>query len=202
MIAGGRSNLTYRLTDGTHTWALRRPPMGHVLPTAHDMAREFTVISALHGSDVPVPEPVALCTDRDVLGEPFYLMSFVDGVVLDDPARCRTGGRQRSTELLVDTLVALHGIEPAAVGLRDFGRPDGFLQRQVTRWHQQFQASVPEASGLGGDVVDRLAERLPASARAGIVHGDYRLDQRPVTPRTSAASRRWSTGRWRPWAIR
>src|SRR4051812_41613697 len=85
VIAGGRSNLTYRLTDGTQTWALRRPPLGHVLPTAHDMAREYTVISALHGSAVPVPEPVVLCDDPDVLGQPFYLMSFVDGVVLDEP---------------------------------------------------------------------------------------------------------------------
>jgi len=179
VIAGGRSNLTYRLTDGAHTWALRRPPLGHVLPTAHDMAREYTVISALHGSAVPVPEPVALCTDPDVLGQPFYLMSFVPGIVLDRsdlvpdrPTATRTG------ELLVDTLVALHGIDPHAVGLTGFGRPEGFLARQVARWHQQFQASMPAGDSAGeGEavVVERLTERLPASSRAGIVHGDYRL---------------------------
>ncbi|HEX8093194.1 phosphotransferase family protein [Jatrophihabitans sp.] len=182
VIAGGRSNLTYRLTDGTSTWALRRPPMGHVLPTAHDMAREFTVISALHGSEVPVPEPIALCTDGEVLGQPFYLMSFVDGVVLDDPAKAPDPVLARhSTEALVDTLVALHRIEPAAVGLEEFGRPDGFLARQVARWYRQFQASVPdddsdvETDTRAEFVRTRLLEQLPASARAGIVHGDYRL---------------------------
>jgi len=176
VIAGGRSNLTYRLTDGAHTWALRRPPLGHVLPTAHDMAREYTVISGLHGTAVPAPGPVALCTDAGVLGQPFYLMSFVPGVVLDRPglvpdrqAATRTG------ELLVDTLVALHGIDPQAVGLAGFGRPEGFLARQVGRWHQQFQASVPGGSAQEAAVVERLTARLPDSSRSGIVHGDYRL---------------------------
>ncbi|MEO6504237.1 MAG: phosphotransferase family protein [Jatrophihabitantaceae bacterium] len=176
VIAGGRSNLTYRLTDGSTSWALRRPPMGHVLPTAHDMAREFTVISALHGSAVPVPEPIALCEDREVLGEPFYLMSFVDGVVLDDPARVSDPvAARRSTEALVDTLLALHQIDPAAVGLTEFGRAEGFLRRQVARWHKQFQASVSESSALEAAVVQGLSAQLPESSRAGIVHGDYRL---------------------------
>ena len=176
VIAGGRSNLTYRLTDGTNVWALRRPPMGHVLPTAHDMSREFTVISALHGSAVPVPEPIALCTDAEVLGEPFYLMSFVDGVVIDTPALVGDPATaRRATEALVDTLVALHQVDPAAVGLAGFGRPEGFLQRQVARWHKQFQSSVPEGSAAEAEVVEALNQHLPASARAGIVHGDYRL---------------------------
>lgn len=176
VIAGGRSNLTYRLTDGADRWALRRPPMGHVLPTAHDMAREYRVISALHGSAVPVPEPVALCADRAVLGEPFYLMSFVDGVVLDEPAKAGDPATARSsTEVLVDTLVALHDIDPRQVGLEAFGRPEGFLQRQISRWHKQFQASVPEADDTEAGVVAALSDRLPASTRAGIVHGDYRL---------------------------
>jgi aminoglycoside phosphotransferase (APT) family kinase protein len=175
-IVGGRSNLTYRLTDGTSQWALRRPPMGHVLPTAHDMAREFTVISALHGSAVPVPEPIALCADREVLGEPFYLMSFIDGVVIDDPGLLPSpAAARRSTEALVDTLLALHQIEPTAVGLTEFGRAEGFLRRQVARWHKQFQASVPEGSALEADVVQSLSAQLPTSSRAGIVHGDYRL---------------------------
>ena len=176
VIAGGRSNLTYRLTDGTSVWALRRPPLGHVLPTAHDMAREFTVISALHGSAVPVPEPVALCADPAVLGQPFYLMSFVDGIVLERPEL--TPDHQaatRASQLLVDTLVALHRIDPQAVGLAEFGRPEGFLARQVARWHKQFQASVPDGSDVEAKVLQQLTERLPQSSRAGIVHGDYRL---------------------------
>ncbi|MBV9822484.1 MAG: phosphotransferase family protein [Actinobacteria bacterium] len=176
VIAGGRSNLTYRLTDGTSSWALRRPPLGHVLPTAHDMAREYTVISALHGSAVPVPAPVALCTDAEVLGQPFYLMSFVPGIVLEDPGLVPDhAAATRSGELLVDTLVALHAVDPDAVGLAAFGRPDAFLQRQVARWHKQFQASVPAGSRAEEGVVERLAGRLPASSEAGIVHGDYRL---------------------------
>ena len=175
-IAGGRSNLTYRLTDGANTWALRRPPLGHVLPTAHDMAREFTVISALHGSAVPVPEPIALCADTAVLGQPFYLMSFVDGVVLERPELAPDrGAATRASELLVDTLVALHGIDPQPVGLRDFGRPDGFLARQVARWHKQFQASAPGGSDVEHTVVQQLTQRLPDSARTSVVHGDYRL---------------------------
>lgn len=176
LITGGRSNLTYRLSDDHQQWALRRPPLGHVLPTAHDMAREFTVISALHGSEVPVPEPIALCQDRDVLGEPFYLMSFVDGIVVErpelvpDPATAT-----RITEQLVDTLVALHGIDPNGIGLSDFGRPDGFLQRQVSRWHRQFQASVPDGHRQEQQVVDALQADIPEPGAAGIVHGDYRL---------------------------
>lgn len=182
VIAGGRSNLTYRLTDGSSQWALRRPPLGHVLPTAHDMVREFTVISALHGSAVPVPEPIALCTDRDVLGEPFYLMGFVAGVVLERPELAPNATVARdATETLVDTLVALHGVDPGEVGLADFGKPEGFLQRQVRRWHQQFDSSTrpdPDPAAvrtLELSVVRRLREQLPQSSRSGIVHGDYRL---------------------------
>lgn len=176
LIAGGRSNLTYRLTDGVTEWALRRPPLGHVLPTAHDMAREYKVISALHGSSVPVPRPVEFCADREVLGEPFYLMSFVPGLVLERPELVpdRASARQ-VTELLVDTLVALHRIDPAGVGLADFGRPDGYLHRQVDRWHRQFQASVPAGMPVERGVADRLRQLVPGHSRAGIVHGDYRL---------------------------
>ena len=139
VIAGGKSNLTYRITDGTNTWALRRPPLAHVLPTAHDMAREYTVISALVPTAVPVPETVALCTDTAVLGANFYLMSFVDGVVLDRPdviARLTPDNARATCDQLMDTLVTLHGVDPAEVGLADFGRPDGFLPRQIKRWHR------------------------------------------------------------------
>ena len=176
VIAGGRSNLTYRITDGQQQWALRRPPLGHVLPTAHDMAREFTVISALHGSPVPVAEPIALCTDESVLGQRFYLMSFVDGVVLEKPELvAEPEAATRVSELLIDTLIALHGIDPADRGLAEFGRPDGFLQRQIARWHKQFQASVPDGLPIESTVVRQLENTLPQHSRAGIVHGDYRL---------------------------
>jgi aminoglycoside phosphotransferase (APT) family kinase protein len=178
VIAGGKSNLTYCISDGAHTWALRRPPLAHVLPTAHDMAREYRVISALAPTDVPVPKPVALCENADVLGAPFYLMRFVDGVVLDKPevlARLDTAAAARCCELLVDTLVTLHDIEPDAVGLADFGRPEGFLSRQVRRWHAQWQASETEPRAELAQLVDRLAGDLPDQSAPGIVHGDYRL---------------------------
>jgi aminoglycoside phosphotransferase (APT) family kinase protein len=178
VIAGGKSNLTYRVTDGTNTWALRRPPLAHVLPTAHDMVREYRVISALRDTAVPVAETVALCEDVDVIGSPFYLMSFVDGVVLDKPKELAalTPDTARSTcEQLVDTLVELHSVEPASVGLADFGKADGFLARQVRRWHQQWQASETEPRAVLDEAISRLNATLPEQSAPGIVHGDYRL---------------------------
>lgn len=185
VIAGGKSNLTYRIADGRDTWALRRPPLAHVLPTAHDMTREYRVISALAPTDVPVPEPVALCADPEVLGAPFYLMQFVDGVVLDQPdvlARLDPAAATRSCEMLIDTLVTLHGIDPHAVGLADFGRPAGFLARQVRRWHGQWEASETQPRAELAELVDRLAGGLPEQSAPGIVHGDYRLTNVMITP--------------------
>jgi aminoglycoside phosphotransferase (APT) family kinase protein len=178
VIAGGKSNLTYRISDGASTWALRRPPLAHVLPTAHDMVREFTVISALADTSVAVAPAVALCTDPDVLGAQFYLMDFVDGVVLDKPELLRDldpAAARRACELLMDTLVDLHQVEPAAVGLGEFGRPAGFLARQVRRWHQQWQASETRPLDVLGQTVERLTETLPEQSAPAIVHGDYRL---------------------------
>jgi aminoglycoside phosphotransferase (APT) family kinase protein len=178
VIAGGKSNLTYRITDGTTTWALRRPPLAHVLPTAHDMVREFRVISALADTAVAVAPAVALCQDEDVLGAPFYLMGFVEGVVLDRPALLRelpADAARRSCELLMDTLVDLHEVDPGAVGLADFGRPEGFLVRQVKRWHQQWQASETRPLGELAAVVERLTATLPEQSAPAVVHGDYRL---------------------------
>ena len=177
LVAGGRSNLTYRISDGTRTWVLRRPPLGHVLPTAHDMSREFRVTSALADTDVPVPTPLAMCPDAGVVGAPFYLMDLVDGAVLDD---ARLAGMDRASAgrvgaQLLDTLVALHSVDPDAVGLGDFGRPDGFLQRQVGRWHAQSLASQQSPRALEEAVSGALAAALPAAGRSSIVHGDYRL---------------------------
>jgi aminoglycoside phosphotransferase (APT) family kinase protein len=177
-IAGGKSNLTYRITDGVTSWALRRPPLAHVLPTAHDMVREHRVIKALDGTAVPVPHAVACSADPAVLGAPFYLMEFVDGVVLDRPEVLRElepAAARRACELLMDTLADLHEVDPAAVGLADFGRPAGFLTRQVRRWHQQWQASETRPLDALGQTVERLATTLPEQSAPAIVHGDYRL---------------------------
>lgn len=185
VIAGGKSNLTYRITDGSSVWALRRPPLAHVLPTAHDMVREYRVISALEPTAVPVAHPIALCSDPDVLGAPFYLMSFVDGVVLDRPKAIAalTPEIARSTcEQLMDTLVVLHEIDPASVGLSDFGKADGFLARQVRRWHQQWQASETEPREILTEAIDRLTATLPVQSAPGIVHGDYRLTNVMYSP--------------------
>jgi aminoglycoside phosphotransferase (APT) family kinase protein len=178
VIAGGKSNLTYRISDGQSVWALRRPPLAHVLPTAHDMGREFRVISALAATSVPVPPAVVLCDDVDVLGAPFYLMRFVDGVVLDRRqalAQLEPGDAARACELVMDTLVDLHDIDPAAVGLADFGRPDGYLARQVKRWHQQWQASQTRPLESLGRTVEQLTYSMPEQSAPAIVHGDYRL---------------------------
>ena len=189
VIAGGKSNLTYRVNDASTTWALRRPPLGHVLPTAHDMAREYRVISALAGTAVPVAEAVALCADPAVLGAPFYLMSFVDGLVLDRPeaiAALDRPGAKAACEQLVDTLLTLHEVVPGEVGLGDFGRPDGFLARQVKRWHGQWQASETAPRTELGQVVDRLTATLPAQSAPAVVHGDYRLTNVMFRPDLSA----------------
>ena len=178
VIAGGKSNITYRVGDGTSLWAVRRPPLGHVLPTAHDMGREFRVISALHPTAVPVPDPVALCTDLDVLRVNFYVMGFVDGVVLDKPELVDPVEPAQATrigEILVDTLAELHAVDPATVGLGDFGRPDGYLERQLRRWHQQWQSSETRPLPLEAEVVEQLTATLPVSGAPAIVHGDYRL---------------------------
>lgn len=188
MITGGLSNLTFRVCDGKdaedggHVWALRRPPVAHTLPTAHDMAREFRVISALSPTTVPVPEPVLLCADPAVLGAPFYLMSFVDGVVLDRPevlATLSPAAARLACEELVDTLLELHELDPVRNGLADLGHPDGFLARQVRRWSSQWAASRTgpddHLAGLAETVATDLTRHLPGQSRAGLVHGDYRL---------------------------
>src|SRR4051812_27567565 len=164
VIAGGKSTLTSRITDGRTRWALRRPPLAHVLPTAHDMVREFRVISALAETTVPVAPAVALCDDPAVLGAPFYLMGFVDGVVLDRPSVLADLAPQtaaRTCELLMAPLVDLHEVDPAAVGLAVFGRPDGFLARQVRRWHQQWQASETRPLDELAETVERLEAGRP-----------------------------------------
>jgi aminoglycoside phosphotransferase (APT) family kinase protein len=177
LIAGGRSNLSYRVADDRTIWALRRPPLGHVLPTAHDMSREYRVIGALRATAVPVPGAVALCEDANVLGAPFYLMDFVDGPVLDSTtavAAVPPTHATRTGELLIDTLLALHELDPAAVGLGGFGHPDGYLRRQLSRWHSQWLGSETRPVADLPLVVAGLTAGLPTQSTPGIVHGDYR----------------------------
>jgi aminoglycoside phosphotransferase (APT) family kinase protein len=185
LIQGGKSNLTYRLTDGSHNWVLRRPPLGHVLATAHDMAREYRVMSALAPTAVPVPAMVTLCEDPAVIGAPFYVMEYVEGSILRRTRDTDKLDDQQRTALahrLIDTLADLHEVDPAQVGLGDFGHPDGFLERQVRRWTQQLERSrAREIPGID-DLAGELATHVPASQRASVVHGDYRLDNVLVGP--------------------
>ena len=184
MFAGGRSNLTYAVTDGESRWVLRRPPLGHVLPTAHDMVREHTVLDALSRAGFPAPAPVLLCTDPAVIGAPFYLMEHVDGRIYRDVADLEAMGRAAVHTLgftLVDTLADLHALEPEAIGLGDFGRPEGFNERQIRRWKKQLDASRSrEVPGID-DLHARLAVDVP-SGDGAVVHGDYRLDNVLIGP--------------------
>ncbi|MDN3257085.1 phosphotransferase family protein [Streptomyces mutabilis] len=179
LIEGGRSNLTYAVSDGTARWVVRRPPLGHVLATAHDMKREHRVISALHPTDVPVPRPVLLCEDEDVLGSPFYVMEFVEGTPYRTAEQLAPLGPERTRAAvlnLVDTLVGLHAVDPAEAGLGDFGRPDGFLDRQLRRWAKQLDASRNRDLAGIDELHATLGRELPNSPSPTVVHGDYRLD--------------------------
>ncbi|UQA96325.1 phosphotransferase family protein [Streptomyces halobius] len=179
LVEGGRSNLTYRVTDGTASWVVRRPPLGHVLATAHDMRREHRVISALHDTPVPVPETLLLCEDESVIGAPFYVMELVEGTPYRTAAQLAPLGPERTRAVvlsLVDTLVELHAVDPEAAGLGDFGRPEGFLERQLRRWGKQLNASKNrELPGID-ELHEALGRALPASPAPAVVHGDYRLD--------------------------
>ncbi|MEU8745575.1 phosphotransferase family protein [Streptomyces parvulus] len=179
LIEGGRSNLTYAVTDGTARWVVRRPPLGHVLATAHDMRREHRVISALHPTAVPVPRPLLLCEDEEVLGAPFYVMEFVEGTPYRTAEQLAPLGPERTRAAvlnLVDTLVELHAVDPAVAGLGDFGRPEGFLDRQLRRWAKQLDASRNRDLPGIDELHATLGRELPRSPAPTVVHGDYRLD--------------------------
>lgn len=185
-IAGGRSNLTYRVTDTAgHAWALRRPPLGPLLATAHDMSREHRIVSALTPTKVPVAPLVGLCEDLSVNDAPFYVMGFVDGIVLRDEASARavtSQVRTRSCESMVDTLVTIHEVDVDSIGLGTLGRKEGYVARQLKRWRQQFEDSKTRELPDIERVHDILAARIPAQQGAGIVHGDFRLDNCIMAP--------------------
>ncbi|MFV9431736.1 phosphotransferase family protein [Rhodococcus aetherivorans] len=179
LIAGGRSNPTYELTDGTRRWILRRPPLGHVLATAHDMGREYRALTALHDSAVPVPRTVGLCEDTTLIGAPFYVMEKLEGITLrtaEDTARLTPGQRSALADAMIDTLVALHGIDPSEVGLGDWGRPDGYLERQLHRWQRQWTSSMTAPRREVDELHSRLRASMPESHHPGIVHGDFKID--------------------------
>lgn len=168
VIEGGRSNLTYAVTDGISRWVVRRPPLGHVLDTAHDMGREYRVLTALFPTGYPVPETI-------VLGDSFYVMEFVEGTVHREALSLAPFVPSLIVNL-VDRLADLHTIDPAAIGLGDFGRPEGYNERQVRRWKRQLDLSRSRSVAGLDELHARLAVAPPPVVQGAIVHGDYRID--------------------------
>ncbi len=192
-IAGGHSNLTYRVSDtGGRRWALRRPPLGKRLGSAHDMAREHRVVAALDDSPVPVAPVIGLCEDEAVIGAPFYVMEFVEGPVLrglaeaevfPDPAdRVAIGMR------VAETLATIHAVDPDGAGLGDLGRKEDYVARQLRRWQGQWEKSKTRELAAIDRVHERLAARIPPQGPATIVHGDYRLDNMILSPAGEVAA--------------
>jgi aminoglycoside phosphotransferase (APT) family kinase protein len=179
LLHGGRSNLTYRLTDGNSSWVLRRPPLGTLTPSAHDMVREYQVVAGLGSTGVPVPRAVALGEDPSILGVPFSVVEYVPGRVIrtkDDLHTLPGAEIARCACALMDVLAELHAVDPESVGLGGFGRPEGYLARQIRRWHDQWNRvrtrTLPDIETLHV----RLADICPEESGASIVHGDYRID--------------------------
>lgn len=175
-LSGGSSNLTFRVRDDANDWVLRRPPVGAFLATANDMGREYTVQTGLQGTDVPVPRTVAMCTDESVIGVPFYLMGFVDGIVYSDADQVTHLDEAQAlaaTDELIDVLARLHAVDFDAAGLGGLGRPAGFLERQIGRWVTQWEKSKQRELPAIDEVARRLQRSVPAHTDASIVHGDY-----------------------------
>jgi aminoglycoside phosphotransferase (APT) family kinase protein len=179
LIAGGRSNLTFRVVDAVgRELVMRRPPTGHVLATAHDMAREYRIMTAVGRTDVPVPSTFGLCEDLEVNGAPFYVMGFADGVVLDSAQRAELLApelRVPASEHLIDVLADLHAVDIDAVGLGNLAKREGYIERQVRRWTTQWENSKSRDLPAIDEVARRLGERVPTQHGVSIVHGDYRF---------------------------
>jgi aminoglycoside phosphotransferase (APT) family kinase protein len=181
VIAGGHSNLTFEVVgaDGRR-FVLRRPPLGHVLASAHDMGREFRIVHGLQHSAVPVAPALGFCDDTAVNGAPFYVMGFVEGHVVRDRAIAEAvlspAARRTASESIVDTMAAIHAVDLRAAGLDDLGRHEGYIARQLKRWYTQFNAQKTRDLPLIDEVHDALSKRIPEQGPATIVHGDYRLD--------------------------
>jgi aminoglycoside phosphotransferase (APT) family kinase protein len=184
VISGGLSNITYRVRGSEGTVIVRRPPLGKLLPSAHDMAREHRVLSALQDTDVPVPAVLAFTDDPEVIGGPFYVMAEVSGVVLRNPsetAELTVAQRDQLSAALVDVLAAIHAVDLDDRGLRDFGRPEGYLERQVRRWGQQWAASRTRELPAMDQLISGLGAHRPDGGEVTLVHGDYRLDNTLVS---------------------
>jgi aminoglycoside phosphotransferase (APT) family kinase protein len=187
-ITTGHSNEVFRVERGGHAWALRRPPRTPLSPTAHDMAREFRLISAFrtHDAAVPVPTPVALCTDPGVIGAPFYLMQLLDGIVVRGRVPsvfdCDASTRRELAFAMMDALAGVHAFDWRAGGLEGFGRPDGYLARQVPRWLGQLDRyrtrDLPEVDEAG----KWLEANTPEMQAPTVIHGDYKLDNLMFEP--------------------
>jgi aminoglycoside phosphotransferase (APT) family kinase protein len=193
-IAGGLSNLTYRVSDAAgRRWALRRPPLGKTLGSAHDMAREHRVLAALAPTEVPVPPLVGLCEDEEVTGAPFYVMEFVDGPILRglseaEAAFADEADREAIGYRVADTLAQIHAVDPDAVGLGELGRKEDYVARQLRRWQGQWEKSKTRELDTVDRVHERLAARIPKQGPATLVHGDYRLDNMILTPTGEVAA--------------
>lgn len=192
-IMGGGSNLTFRVIDEQgRQWALRRPPTGPLLATAHDMGREVKIMSALAPSPVAVPACAAFCQDPEVTGAPFYVMDFVDGHVLRDLASTRTMTREEAdtaTDSLIDTQIALHTLDLEAYGLADLARHGDYVGRQLTRWRRQIEAGQMRDAPLFFDLHERLVARKPTEhVPPGLAHGDYRFDNVVLDEQFSVAA--------------
>ncbi|CAM3591983.1 phosphotransferase family protein [Smaragdicoccus niigatensis] len=185
LMAGGKSNLTYRLGDGVHDWVLRRPPLGPLTPTAHDMSREFRIVKALNQTDVPAAEAVVLCEDESVIGVPFAVVAFVAGRSLqdgNDTEKLTTAEARDCSLALVDALAQLHAVPYAEVGLGEFGRPAGYLGRQVKRWRGQWDRVATRELDTLDQLREALEKAMPEQSGSTIVHGDYRLDNTIIDP--------------------
>ena len=181
---GGQSNPTYLLTTPTRRYVLRRKPPGRLLPSAHAVDREFRVISALHAQNFPVAAPVLYCADESIAGTPFYIMSFVAGRVFWNPDMPGSNPAERAAvyDAMNATLACLHGFDPAAIGLADFGRGENYVGRQVGRWSKQYRASETQKIDAMENLIAWLPAHLPPPAPVRLVHGDYRLDNLIVSP--------------------
>jgi len=179
IASGGRSNLTIFVQQGERNAVLRRPPLGPLLPSAHNMEREFRVMGALRDTAVPVPRVHALCTDSSVIGSTFYLMERVEGRTLSVASDTSNFTAEEAAELsadFVDVLTDIHAVDYRAVGLSDFGRPEGYVARQVQRWLMQWEQSATRVFPKMDALVRQLNSRVPLNSKASLVHGDYRLD--------------------------
>jgi aminoglycoside phosphotransferase (APT) family kinase protein len=193
LISGGQSNLTFLGTDAAGTeFVLRRPPVGELLESAHDMGREHRIIEALWPTPVPVPEALGRCDDPEVNGSPFYVMAFIDGLIVRDAAECERllvpTARAVVGEAMIDTLADLHSLAPDAVGLENLSRHEGYIARQLRRWSGQWQASADQELPAMEASHRLLAERIPTQHRTSIVHGDFRMDNVVLTPEGQVAA--------------